>query len=103
MGNNANQEGVKFDTLLERKYVKMPHSQLAPFYAQISASNLHRQRIAQSMREHGWKGLPLLVHNCKDGSYQAWMGMHRLLAASDAELTQIPVVLVTREQLYEAG
>jgi hypothetical protein len=66
-------------------------------------SQAHVEGLARSMREHGrWDGLPLLVHPLPDGTYQAWMGFHRLQAAKLADVT-VPVVLVTPAQLRSVG
>ncbi len=49
-------------------------------------------KIADSMREFGWEGPPLLVHHRGDGFYEAWMGTHRLKGAELADLDKIPIV-----------
>ena len=100
-----NLEMIEIDRILPRSCIRMPHPNLAGLSEQPgSPHQLHRKRIGESMRDHGWDDYdPLLVHDCGDGFYQAWMGMHRLLAAEDAWLTDIPVVIITQEQLRSIG
>jgi ParB-like chromosome segregation protein Spo0J len=63
----------------------------------------NRQTIADSMRRDGWSGRPLLTHEHGPSLYQAWTGMHRLLAAEDAGLSEVPIVVMTRDQLNSIG
>jgi diguanylate cyclase (GGDEF)-like protein len=58
--------------------------------------------IAESMKRVGWKGRPLLV--IKDGDREiAWTGTHRLDAAKQAGLTDVPRVEVEASALRDAG
>jgi hypothetical protein len=63
----------------------------------------HRRNLAESMRQRGWTGRPLLGHLRNDGRVQAWQGMHRLAAAEDAGLTEIPMLLLSLEELKTIG
>jgi diguanylate cyclase (GGDEF)-like protein len=58
--------------------------------------------IGASMKRVGWKGRPLLV--VKDGPKEtAWTGTHRLAAAKEAGLTEIPRVDVDADALRAVG
>jgi hypothetical protein len=94
---------VVADKKVSRAKVKKPHPQLSWLTERDPRFRAHRAAIGKSMRERGWIGLPLLVHEYDDGSYQAWMGMHRLLAADDANLSEIPIVVMRRQELREIG
>ena len=56
-------------------------------------------RLADSLREDGWAGRPLLVAAEDDCgySYQAWTGSHRREAAKAAEIETIPCVVLDLE------
>lgn len=51
--------------------------------------------LVAAMREGGWVGRPILVHDDGNG-YHAWTGSHRIAAAREAEVL-VPVVCVTGE------
>ena len=54
------------------------------------------QRLTASMEEGGWQGRPLVVLEVADG-FAAWTGSHRLQAARDAGLEEVPAVLLDNE------
>ena len=64
-------------------------------------SSKHVDEIADSMREDGWQGPPLLVMKDEDGNWQAWTGSHRIVAAQKADLDAIPVVSITKSNAME--
>jgi len=88
---------------VHRTAIRGVHPQLQSMTITRPESRAHREAIAQSMRVKGWDGLPLLVHEAGRETFQAWNGMHRLLAAGDAGVDQIPVVIMTRTELYRVG
>lgn len=63
-------------------------------------------RIAESMRNGGWQGRPLLAERLPPGGpapFRAWTGSHRFAAAIMADLAEVPVVLVDGERLLAGG
>ncbi len=61
-------------------------------------------RIVASMRD-GWgkDERPLLVHECDNGRYRAWGGMHRLEAARQLGLDTVPAVVMKKAELLAVG
>ena len=51
------------------------------------------RQLAQSMQQEGWRGNPLLVIDLGYG-YQALTGSHRLEAAREAGLDEVPAVVI---------
>ncbi len=78
--------------------------------AQISGVNYaypeHTEKIAESMRKHGWEGRALLVEEVKNFEhivdYYAWTGSHRVEAAKIANIDTIPCRAITKEEAKEA-
>jgi hypothetical protein len=59
-------------------------------------------RIAADMKERGWRGRPAVV--VRDGDRRlAWTATHRLAAAQQAGLTDIPTIEIDGAKLREAG
>jgi hypothetical protein len=56
--------------------------------------------IKSSMEQNGWQGRPLLVVDMVD-YYQAFTGSHRLAAAQEAGIEEIPVAVVDLNQMCE--
>jgi hypothetical protein len=56
--------------------------------------------LVQSMKENGWQGEPILIVNG-----ETWTGSHRIEAARQAELSEVPVyeAFVDRESLSDFG
>lgn len=54
--------------------------------------------LAADMEEEGWQGRPLLVIETEHG-YVAWTGSHRIAAAREAELKEVPCLIVPEEDL----
>ena len=50
--------------------------------------------LVRSMKKDGWKGRPLLVIECANGSFVAWTGSHRIAAAREAGLDSIPCYII---------
>ena len=57
--------------------------------------------LVRSMKKNGWKGRPLLVIECANGSFVAWTGSHRIAAAREAGLDSIPCYIIP-ESLIES-
>jgi hypothetical protein len=64
-------------------------------------SQEHVEEIAESMREDGWQGPPLLAMRDEEGNWQAWTGSHRLTAAQLAELDEVPAVWIDKEEALQ--
>ena len=73
-----------------------------------------RDHIAADMRQHGWRGRPLLVIDNRytweaahgvpcERVWQAWTGSHRRAAAIQAGLDRIPIVVVDGADLVRHG
>ena len=63
------------------------------------------ETIAKRMRSHGWDGRRLLVeevNNYGHPEYYAWTGSHRIEAAKQAGLTEIPCRVMTKKEADEA-
>jgi ParB-like chromosome segregation protein Spo0J len=60
----------------------------------VRRKKTHLPLLVALMRQHGWRGRPILVEQVKPGHYQAWTGTHRLAAAKRAPLRRVPVVLI---------
>jgi hypothetical protein len=56
--------------------------------------------LKQDMEESGWNGRPILVIERDEGEYFAWTGTHRIAAAIEAGLSEIPCY-VLHERLLE--
>jgi len=65
-------------------------------------SRKHLKELADDMRENGWQGRPLLVIE-RDNDYLAWTGSHRIAAARDAGLNQIPCYVLSESKLIALG
>ena len=64
---------------------------IIPLHGVRDPVKLHR--IRQAMVERGWEGRPILVH--REGAYyHAWMGSHRVHAATEAGIN-VPVYELT--------
>jgi hypothetical protein len=60
--------------------------------------------IAAIFLAGGWTGRPLLVEELDGGgAYQAWTGSHRLAAAREAGIDDIPTEGVNTERLASGG
>jgi hypothetical protein len=91
---------------LPRHVIISVHPWLIPWTepeSPVPESHRWRLTIAESMRMRGWVGRPLLVHARGDGTFQAWQGMHRLRAASDAGIDEIPALVLSLEELRSIG
>ena|GEM_PF-2642702 len=55
-------------------------------------------RIAAAMRRDGWQGRPLLIEEDVDGRHSAWTGCHRISAAREAGLVEVPCRVITRRE-----
>jgi hypothetical protein len=55
-------------------------------------------RIAAAMRRDGWQGRPLLIEEDLDGRLNAWTGSHRISAAREAGLVEVPCRVITRRE-----
>lgn len=58
------------------------------------------QQLVEDMKENGWNGRPLVVIDCC-GEYSALTGSHRLAAAREAELYEIPCAVVDHGTMFE--
>jgi len=58
------------------------------------------QQLVEDMKENGWNGRPLVVIDC-GGEYSALTGSHRLAAAREAELYEIPCAIVDHGTMFE--
>lgn len=96
-------EVVPHDTVLRIDELRSVHPELIPRYSNEARSQLHIAAIAASMTQDGWRGQPLFVTapDTAGGLHQAWMGMHRLLAARRVGILGIPVVVATLAQLRD--
>lgn len=81
-------------------------SQLIPL---ASIKPLHEVRsrklfeeLAADMRENGWQGRPLLVIERED-DFVAWTGSHRIAAAIEAGLSDVPCHVVDERELLPHG
>jgi hypothetical protein len=90
---------VPADCQVALERIVTPHPAMRQRATSDERHRKHIEMLAASMQALGWIGLPILVHDRPDGRYQAWMGAHRLLAASDAGLAAIPVVVMSRSEL----
>lgn len=62
----------------------------------------HLRELVDDMRLNGWHGRPLLVIERENG-YLAWTGSHRIAAAKEAGLTQIPCYVLSESELNAHG
>lgn len=63
---------------------------VTPFHEEIDPS--HTRTLASNMAKNGWKGRPIVVMDLPDGTLKALTGSHRVRAAVEAKLPEIPVV-----------
>jgi hypothetical protein len=73
-------------------------NKIRPFHEVRDAEKL--AALAASMEERGWNGRPIVVIDCGD-YYQAITGSHRLAAANEAGLDEIPVAICETGTLWE--
>lgn len=71
--------------------IKPPHPVREP--AQLA-------ELAADMRENGWRGRPLLVVRTAAG-YHAWTGSHRIAAALEASLPEVPCYVIPESSIAE--
>lgn len=62
----------------------------------------HVRELAHDMRRNGWQGRPLLVIE-RDNDYLAWTGSHRIAAAKEAGIRQIPCYSLSESKLIALG
>lgn len=60
-------------------------------------------RLVDSMRKNGWQGRPILALETGDDEYQGWTGSHRLPAAQEAGLDEIPTVIISWDDFQKAA
>jgi len=57
--------------------------------------------LVRNIKAHGWVGRPLIVEEFGEG-YQAWTGSHRLIAAKQAGLEKVPVIVIDYAKVVKA-
>jgi len=62
------------------------------------ANSVKVVRIAAAMRRDGWQGRPLLIEEDVEGRLHAWTGSHRISAAREAGLIEVPCRVITRRE-----
>lgn len=62
----------------------------------------HAKKIAESMKENGWKGSPIEVSLTESGKYQIEDGQHRFTAAKESNIP-IKFMLVEPLTIYEVA
>jgi hypothetical protein len=65
-------------------------------------SHQHLDELIDDMARNGWTGRPLLVIERRN-DYLAWTGSHRIAAAKEAGLTQIPCYVLSESKLIALG
>ena len=76
-----------------------PHD-VEPLY--LPRSNRQLGELVASMTAEGWLGRALLVIEA-DSIFYAWTGSHRIAAAREAKLTEIPCYVVPEERIAQHG
>lgn len=61
-----------------------------------------RDELAADMMESGWQGRPLLVVESESG-YQAWTGSHRIAAAIEAGMFEVPCYVISEKMIAKYG
>lgn len=61
-----------------------------------------RDELAADMMESGWQGRPLLVVESESG-YQAWTGSHRIAAAIEAGMSEVPCYVISEKMIAKCG
>jgi hypothetical protein len=74
---------------------------VSPIHEVRDRGKLHT--LVQSMKESGWEGDPVLAIKNGEEDFQAWNASHRIAAAKQAGLDDIPVVAIEREDFLEAA
>lgn len=69
---------------------------LRPLHAARDIDKLNG--LASDMREHGWQGRQLLVIQ-REKAYFAWTGSHRIAAAIEAGLEEVPCYVLQEDEL----
>lgn len=72
--------------------VRVAPDRVTPLRGAIDSAKV--AHLTRSMAYRGWSGPPLLAEPMPHGSYVAWTGRHRLLAARSARLSWVPLLLV---------
>lgn len=62
----------------------------------------HIDRIAENMKENGWKGAPIEVSILDDGKYQIEDGQHRYMAAKKSK-TPVKFMVVEKMSIYDVA
>lgn len=76
--------------MLEPRWIESPHEvrDTAKF-----------DRLVDSMKREGWGGRPLLVEHIESSAYMGWTGSHRIAAAMEAGIEEVPAYAVDAEAL----
>ena len=61
------------------------------------ANNAEKLALLTASMEGGWQGRPLVLLEGGAGGWFAWTGSHRIQAARDAGLEEVPAVLLDNE------
>jgi hypothetical protein len=65
-------------------------------------SHQHLGELTDDMERNGWTGRPLLVIE-RENDYLAWTGSHRIAAAKEVGLRQIPCYVLSESKLLALG
>ena len=61
----------------------------------------HLSELKDSMAQNGWKGPPLLLLIFDDGEIRLLQGSHRIAAAREIGLAEIPFIIVRGEDTFD--
>lgn len=92
-----------FDREIQQLLGEEPESSIANIQTRHEIRDPEKvAALAESMRANGWQGRPVLVLD-DNGTQTAWTATHRLEAAKQAGLTDVPMVHIDADALRAAG